>query len=180
MKIAELHSHQNGYEHILIHKRAQWAEIQDVIASVGAGGLGDTAAALATNLGVHRWQEARTLEQQGRRVGRRQPVGSGPQGKLTAAMVRPVGSQLVVVKDRVLCEIRLGVNAEDMSGEFPWQRDLYEADLIDVGIVLLPAKVMAGTLRAGVVAYEVELSSLLRHGRGTPAVPLVLIGIAPD
>ena len=86
----------------------------------------------------------------------------------------------MLVKDRVLCEIRLGVHAEDMSVEFSWQRDLYEADLIDVGIVLLPTKAMACSMPFGVASYEGEVSSLQRHGRGTPAVPLVLIGIAPD
>ncbi|MCB9115611.1 MAG: hypothetical protein M9936_25075 [Caldilinea sp.] len=180
MKIAESHSHQNGYEHILIHKRALWAEIHDVIASVGAGEPGNTATTLATNLGARGGQEVGTLEHQRRRVGRRQPVASGPQGGLTAEMARPAGSPMLV-KDRSLCEIRLGVDAQDMSVEFSWQRELYEADLIDVGIVLLPTKATAGSVRTGVATYEGELSSLRRrHGRGMPAVPLVLIAIAPD
>lgn len=121
MRIAEFLSHQNGYEHLLVHKRALWAEIQDVIASVGAGEPGDTAIILATNLGARGWQEIGALEYQRRRVGRRQPVGSGPRGELTAEMARPAGSSLLV-KGRVLCEIRLGVDAQDMSVEFPWQR----------------------------------------------------------
>lgn len=144
-----------------------------MIASVGAGGHGDTAAILATNLGAHGWRDAGRLEEQRHRSWHRQPFGSIPQVELAADLS-------ILVKDRIMCELRIGVPLEDSSGEFGRQRDLYEADLIDVGIVLLPTKAMASSMPSGVVYYEGEVSSLLRHGRGTPAVPLVLIGIAPD
>jgi len=36
VKIAALHSHQNGWEFIKVHKPALWAEIEKIIAAVDA------------------------------------------------------------------------------------------------------------------------------------------------
>src|SRR6266403_1686171 len=36
MRIVEFYSHLNGYEHIKVHKRGMWKEIESVIASVDA------------------------------------------------------------------------------------------------------------------------------------------------
>ena len=36
MKIAEVYSHLNGREHVLVHKPGIWTEIEDVITSVDA------------------------------------------------------------------------------------------------------------------------------------------------
>ncbi len=85
----------------------------------------------------------------------------------------------LLVKERVLFETRLGANLGTLHAEYRWQRDLFEADIIDVGIVLVPVRAMCTALPADVCCYEAELDNLLRHGRGIPAVPLVLIGVAP-
>lgn len=51
--------------------------------------------------------------------------------------------------------------------------------VIDVGIEILPMKEMSAEMSSGVCYYEGEVYNVLRHGRSTPAVPLVLISIAP-
>ncbi len=55
----------------------------------------------------------------------------------------------------------------------------YIGDVIDVGIEILPTKELQEEMSSGVAYYEGELYNLIREGRGVPAVPLVLVGIAP-
>jgi hypothetical protein len=55
----------------------------------------------------------------------------------------------------------------------------YVGDVIDVGIEILPMKELQSEMSSGVAYYEGELYNLIREGRGVPAVPLVLVGVAP-
>jgi hypothetical protein len=55
----------------------------------------------------------------------------------------------------------------------------YVGDVIDVGIEILPMKELQAQMSSGVAYYEGELYNLIREGRGVPAVPLVLVGVAP-
>ena len=55
----------------------------------------------------------------------------------------------------------------------------YVNDMIDLGIEVLPMKELQERMSSGVGFYEKELFNLVRQGRGSPAVPLVMIGIAP-
>jgi hypothetical protein len=55
----------------------------------------------------------------------------------------------------------------------------YVGDVIDVGVEILPMKSLQAQMSSGVGYYEGELYSLIRQGRGVPAVPLVMIGVAP-
>ena len=52
-------------------------------------------------------------------------------------------------------------------------------DVIDVGIEILPMKELEQNMSSGVPYYERDLLNVLRQGRGVPAVPLVLVGVAP-
>lgn len=58
-------------------------------------------------------------------------------------------------------------------------RIAYVGDKIDVGIEIVPMKVLSENMSSGVAYYERELYNVIRQGRGVPAVPLVLIGVAP-
>jgi Restriction endonuclease BglII. len=55
----------------------------------------------------------------------------------------------------------------------------YVGDVIDVGIEILPMKELQAHMSSGVAYYEGELYNLIREGRGVPAVPLILVGVAP-
>ena len=57
--------------------------------------------------------------------------------------------------------------------------DLLAPQRIDVGVEILAMKEMTTQMSSGVAYYEGELYNVLRQGRGVPAVPLVLIGVAP-
>ena len=55
----------------------------------------------------------------------------------------------------------------------------YVSDIIDVGIEILPIKELEREMSSGVPYNEQDLLNVLRQGRGVPAVPLVLVGVAP-
>ena len=55
----------------------------------------------------------------------------------------------------------------------------FVGDVIDVGIEILPMKDLQAKMSSGVAYYEGELYNLIREGRGVPAVPLILLGVAP-
>lgn len=84
-----------------------------------------------------------------------------------------------LVKDRVA----LFLNPHGQDDVCPTWRDkchaLYVRDEIDVGIEILPMKSLQAEMSSGPGYYEGELYNVIRNGRGVPAVPLVMIGVAP-
>jgi hypothetical protein len=52
-------------------------------------------------------------------------------------------------------------------------------DDIDVGVEIVPMKVMEQEMSSGVPYFERDLFNMMRQGRGIPAVPIILIGVAP-
>ena len=48
---------------------------------------------------------------------------------------------------------------------------------IKVGVEVLPMKALSDEMSSGPTFYEKDLNNLVRQGRSTPAVPLVLIGV---
>lgn len=55
----------------------------------------------------------------------------------------------------------------------------YVGNVIDVGVEILPMKELQQHMSSGVGYYEGELYNVIRQGRGVPAAPLIIIGIAP-
>lgn len=55
----------------------------------------------------------------------------------------------------------------------------FVGDKMDVGIEILPMKSLQEHMSSGVPYYERGLYDLLRQGRSTPAVPLVVVGVVP-
>lgn len=88
-------------------------------------------------------------------------------------------NQTDFVKDRVAIEVQFGKYAFVAHDLFVKHLSLFKSDIIDVGIEILPMKEMEQHMSSGVPYYERDLLNLVRHGKGTPAVPLVLIGVLP-
>lgn len=64
-------------------------------------------------------------------------------------------------------------------GTFVKHMAFFVGDVIDVGVEILAMKELQSEMSSGVGYYEGALYDLIRQGRGVPAVPLVLIGVAP-
>jgi hypothetical protein len=88
-------------------------------------------------------------------------------------------NQTDFVKERVAVEVQFGKYSFVAYDLFVKHLAFYIGDHIDVGIEILPMKSLQSQMSSGIAYYEGELYNVVRQGRGIPAVPLVIIGIAP-
>lgn len=161
MRIVDRYSHLNGFEYIIVRKPQVWQEIVDVIGQIDAQAYRTQGSSLAFSSGDlnQRFQEEFDLR--------------GWHEYRTSL------SQMELMKDRVALEVQFGkysFNAYDLIAK---HLAFYVGDVIDVGVEVLPMKEMSAQMSSGISYYEGELYNVIRQGRGVPAVPLVLIGVAP-
>lgn len=88
-------------------------------------------------------------------------------------------NQTDFVKDRVAVEVQFGKYSFVAHDLFVKHLSFYVSDIIDVGVEILPMKELEREMSSGVPYYERDLLNVIRQGRGVPAAPLVLIGVAP-
>jgi hypothetical protein len=88
-------------------------------------------------------------------------------------------NQTDFTKDRIAIEVQFGKYSFVAYDLFVKHMAFYVGDFIDVGVEILAMKEMTTQMSSGIAYYEGELYNVLRQGRGVPAVPLVLIGVAP-
>ncbi len=100
--------------------------------------------------------------------------------EITRAGFTPIKSynQTDFVKDRIAIEVQFGKYAFVAYDLFVKHMAFYVGDMIDVGVEILPMKSLQAQMSSGIGYYEGELYNLIRQGRGVPAVPLVLLGVA--
>ena len=87
-------------------------------------------------------------------------------------------NQTDFVRDRVAIEVQLGKYSFISYDLFVKHLAFYVGDQIDLGIEVLAMKTLQEQMSSGPGYYEGALYDLARQGRGVPAVPLILIGIA--
>lgn len=203
MKIVERYSHLNGLEYLLVHRKKLWRELQGVIAQIDASALKTKAsqekgmvgelkyspkalnAEFSRRLAGLGWNESRvtywvTHDQQ--LIRRTMAMPEADQKLEIERMgLHPIKSynQTDFVKNRVALEVQFGKYAFVAYDLFVKHLAFYVRDEIDVGIELLPMKSMQAEMSSGPGYYEGELYNVLRNGRGVPAVPLVVLGVAP-
>lgn len=88
-------------------------------------------------------------------------------------------NQTDFVKERIAVEVQFGKYAFVAYDLFVKHMAFYIGNQIDLGIEILPMKSLTNEMSSGVAYYEGEVYNVIRQGRNTPAVPLVIIGIAP-
>lgn len=204
MRIAERYSHLNGWEHILVHKPQVWQDIEDVIASIEAEEVRTKVSAeqrmvgrmLFSPLELNRrfrvafaergWSESRTsywVTSDVQLIRKTVSMESAAEQRRTIeeAGGTPIFSynQTDFVKDRIAVEVQFGKYAFVAYDLFVKHMAFYVGNVIDVGVEILPMKAMQEQMSSGISYYEGELYNVIRQGRGVPAVPLVLIGVAP-
>ncbi|MCX7921461.1 MAG: restriction endonuclease [Clostridia bacterium] len=201
MKIVETYSHLNGLEFLLIHKPALWKELQDVISAVNAEGSRikvskekkmkgkllfspiSLNASFKQLLRSKEWHENRVsywVTKSERLIRKTLTMLPEEQKKeIEAAGEKPIYSynQTDFIKDRVAIEVQFGKYAFVAYDLFVKHLAFYIGDYIDVGIEILPIKALQSQMSTGIAYYEGELYNIVRHGRGVPAVPLILIGV---
>jgi hypothetical protein len=203
MKIIETYSHLNGREFLLVHKPNLWREIKSVIANVNAekcktkvskektmkGKLLYSPIEMNTNfkqlLREKEWKESRVsywVTKSEKLIRKTLNMSPEEQKKeIGAAGEVPIFSynQTDFVKDRVAIEVQFGKYSFVAYDLFVKHLAFYVGDQIDVGVEILPMKSLQSQMSSGVAYYEGEFYNVVRQGRGVPAVPLIIIGIAP-
>ena len=203
MRIEAIYSHLNGEEYLIVHHSVLWDEVQNVISEVDANSCKtkvsqestmkgrllyspeDLNRAFRQGFGNLGWKEQRnTFWVTGDEKLLRKIYGDSPSEQKTAiknAGYEPIMSynQTDFVKDRVAVEVQFGKYAFVAHDLFVKHLSFYISDIIDVGIEILPMKELEREMSSGVPYYERDLLNIIRQGRGVPAVPLVLIGVAP-
>ena len=203
MEIKGQYSHLNGWEYLMVHHPGLWAEVEEVIGSVNAeacrtkmseesGTFGemfyspvDMNKAFSTGFDARGWRQRRSTFW----VTSDERVMRGVYGlpaedqkrRIVAEGHEPIRSynQTDFVKDRVAVEVQFGKYAFVAHDLFVKHLSFFVGDIIDVGIEILPMKELEREMSSGVPYYERDLLNVIRQGRGVPAVPLVLIGVAP-
>ena len=203
MRIVAKHSHLNGHEFILVHKPHIWAEFESAVASVDAESYRtkhskEARKSLSLLYSPKELNKAfqRILEPLGwtsrtttnwiceDRELLRELIILGPTEQKRLILERGVESiktynQTDFVKDRVAIEIQLGKYSFVAHDLFVKHMAFFLNNDIDVGIEVVPMKSLERNMSSGVPYYERDLFNLLRQGRSTPAVPLVLVGVSP-
>lgn len=202
MKIVETYSHLNGLEFLLVHKKSLWSEIKKVIGAVDATTCKTKVSQEKRTAGTlfyspiqlnicfrnllkkTTWEESRVnywVTSDAKLI--RQTLTLSPEEQkkeIIAAGHEPIFSynQTDFVKERVAVEVQFGKYSFVAYDLFVKHLAFYVGDKIDVGIEILPMKSLQKQMSSGISYYEGELYNVVRQGRGVPAVPLVLIGVA--
>lgn len=83
------------------------------------------------------------------------------------------------VKDKVAIEVQFGKYAFVAFDLFVKHMLFYSGGVIDIGIEILPMKSMQAQMSSGIAYFEGEVYNVMRQGRSSPPVPLLIIGIEP-
>ena len=203
MRLVTYYSHLNGLEFLQVHQPGLWAEIKQVVNGVDATACRTKVSKEARTKGdilfspvamnaemdaafrALGWLERRTsywVTSDARLIRKTMNMPAAQQkAEIEAAGLPAILSynQTDFVKDRVAVEVQFGKYSFVAYDLFVKHMAFYVGDVIDVGIEILPMKELQALMSSGVAYYEAELYNLIREGRGVPAVPLVVIGVAP-
>lgn len=205
MRIAQIYSHLNGVEFLLVHKAALWEEIQNVIRNVDAAQAFIKVSKEKTMRGTtlyspaelnklfkqgfsqSGWFENRTayfVSEDLQTTRETVDIRNKLQQKqaITDRGFTAFGTynQIDFVKDRVAIEVQFGKYFSVQYDLHVKHTFFYGRGDIDVGIEIIPMHSLMSQMSSGVAWYENELTNIVREGRSNPSVPIVLIGIEPD
>ena len=179
MRILEKHSHLNGLEFMLIRAPLLWKEVEDTISEIHFE-PSKTPVMAGTR------DDTRTMHPSTELLGIFESVFAG---KFWISQNKPYPDSFGEVwkqgytpsffKDRVAVSIHLTESWEVKPDIHAGHLALFNRDVIDVGIEIVPTKVLHSEMSSNVPYYEGELYDLIRERRGVPGVPLVLVGIEP-
>lgn len=204
MKIAQKYSHLNGEEYLIVHHKKVYEELIKIIESIDAKSLMTKESKEKTMVGkmlfspiaLNRafiekfrkkgWNESRykyylTTDRKLMQEIVPLPYEEQKEHLVKSGIKNPLSSfkQTDFVKDGIAIEVQFGKYAFVAFDLFVKHLLFYSGGVINVGIEVLPTKKMQSLMSSGVAYYEGEVYNILRHGRGNPPVPLLILGIEP-
>lgn len=204
MRVANLYSHLNGLEYMLVHQSNLWNEINDAIQRINANDYtkrskesGMKGKLLYDQKEINKQFEQILFPQGWNSVTTPYYVtGDIPTEKeIVGIRDKAVQKQLIeargfeayrtknqvdFVKNRVAVEVQFGKYfsvAYDLHVKHTF---FFLRDDIDVGIELIPTRAMCLKMDSGVAWFENEVANVIREGRSNPTVPIIMVGIEPD
>jgi len=204
MKIAKKYSHLNGEEYLIVHHNNLYKEIKQVITSIDANNFRtkisrekkkignsllspiDLNKAFNTEFNKKRWIESRynyyiTLNRELMEKSVLMPAKEQKEFLIANGEKEPIYSynQTDFVKDKIAVEVQFGKYAFVAFDLFVKHMLFYSGGVINLGIEILPTKKMQAQMSSGVAYFEGEVYNVMRQGRNSPPVPLLILGIEP-
>ena len=204
MKIAQKYSHLNGEEYLIVHHNDLYNENIKVIESIDAEKFRTKISKEKRKIGnsllspidlneefnvefnKRGWAESRynyyiTLN---RELMEKSVLMSAKEQKeflISNGEPEPIYSynQTDFVKDKIAVEVQFGKYAFVAFDLFVKHMLFYSGGVINLGIEILPTKKMQSQMSSGVAYYEGEVYNVMRQGRNSPPVPLLILGIEP-
>ncbi len=202
MEISQKYSHLNGEEYLTVHHIDLYDEIIGVISNIDAdyfmtkkskektmkGKMLYSPVALNREFNKHfrqkGWGESRyryyvTTERKYMEEMITMEYQEQKAFLISKGVNQPISSykQTDFVKDKIAVEVQFGKYAFVAFDLFVKHLLFYSGGLINVGIEILPTKVIQSQMSSGVAYYEGEVYNILRHGRSNPPVPMLILGI---
>ena len=204
MRISQKYSHLNGEEYLIVHHKELYKEIKKVIASINADDFKTKVSKEKTKKGNKLyspvdlnkefnkefqklgWNETRysyyiTLDRE--LMEKSIPMSSNEQKKFLEdnGEKSPIFSynQTDFVKNKIAVEVQFGKYSFVAYDLFVKHMLFYSGGIINLGIEILPTKAMQAQMSSGVAYYEGEVYNVMRQGRNSPPVPLLILGIEP-
>lgn len=201
MIVKYIYSHLNGLEWLKVHKLNLWEEIIDSIQNVDSGICKTKISQEKTMRGkvlfspqTMNREIKKELDKRGwceKRINYYVTedenitsdiinFGEDDQKKtILSNNLVPIHSyhQTDFVKDKVSIEVQFGKYPFIEFDLFVKHLGFYHSKMIDLGVEIVPTKNLQNQMSSGPGYYERTLTHILRNGRGTPPVPLILIGV---
>lgn len=204
MKITQKYSHLNGEEYLIVHHRKLYKEIQAVIQAVDANKLKTKISKEARIMGKalfapieinkafekefdsRGWHESRydyyiTLDRD--LMEQSIPMSAQEQKKflIDKGIPQPIKSynQTDFVKDKIAVEVQFGKYSFVAYDLFVKHMLFYSGGVINLGVEVLPVKKMTTEMSSGIAYFEGEVYNVMRQGRNSPPVPLLILGVEP-
>ena len=201
MKVVNKYSHLNGEEFMLVHKKVLLEEICDVIDRVDAEKFKTKVSKEKTMPGTLlyspgdinnefkrifeslKWNSVRRdfyVSDDYSIVKILEPLRFEEQKKYLEEQGKPLiysYNQTDFVKDQVAIEVQFGKYFAVTYDLFVKHLSFYNVGIIDVGIEIVPSKKLQQQMSSGVPFFGKEVHNVLRHGRTTPPVPIIIFGV---
>ena len=204
MKIAQKYSHLNGEEYLIVHHNKMYEEIIEVITSVDATKHKTKISKEQTKEGANlynprelnsifknefterKWSESRysyyiTLNRELMEKTIQMKANQQKKFLIENGETAPIYSynQTDFVKNKIAVEVQFGKYAFVAYDLFVKHMLFYSGGMINLGIEILPTKLMQSQMSSGIAYYEGEVYNVMRQGRNNPPIPLLILGIQP-
>ena len=204
MKIAQVYSHLNGEEYLIVHHKKLYQEIKDAIKNIDSNNFRtkiskekrkignklfspfDLNKAFDKEFAKKGWAESRyyyyiTLNRELMEKSVLMPANEQRQFLIDNGEKEPIYSynQTDFVKDKLAVEVQFGKYSFVAYDLFVKHMLFYSGGVINLGIEILPTKKMQSEMSSGVAYFEGEVYNVMRQGRNNPPVPLLILGIEP-